>query len=145
MVKLPNWIIRTDIMVTLYSGGRHEDDRGLLLHNNQVDFSRVKRSYLIQNKSIELIRGWRGHQIESRWFICVAGQVRVWVTPLSELPVDDIHALPFYDMSESSYDCLVVPPGYATAFQSLLPSSKLQCFSDYAVGEVEDDYLFPII
>lgn len=131
-------------MVNVYPGGQHHDERGVLLHNNPLDLSRVKRSYLIQNATTDLVRGWRGHRIETRWFICVWGKTRIWVAPLDALPNPDFTQFPFFDLDASSYDCLEVPPGHATAFQSLIPDTRLQCFSDYSIGDVQDDVLFPI-
>lgn len=130
----------------IWKGGKFQDERGVLLHNNALDLTKVKRVYIIENESMQLIRGWRGHKIESRWFICVKGSIRIWVTILQNLEKKNSpdHTMTYFDLHEDSIDCLEVPPGYATAFQSLVESSKLQCFSDFKVGEVEDDFLFPI-
>ncbi|MFN3784284.1 MAG: WxcM-like domain-containing protein [Spirosomataceae bacterium] len=130
----------------IWQGDKFQDERGVLFHNNGLDLTKVKRTYIIENESTELIRGWRGHKIESRWFICVKGSVRVWVILLQNLEEKNSsdNIMTCFDLHENTIDCLEIPPGYATAFQSLVDSSRLQCFSDYKVGEVVDDFLFPI-
>ncbi len=69
----------------IWKGGKFQDERGALLHNNALDLTKVKRVYIIENESMQLIRGWRGHKIESRWFICVKGSIRIWVTIFQNL------------------------------------------------------------
>lgn len=37
-------------------GAKYQDNRGVLLYNNDFDFSEIKKMYTIENSSIEFIR-----------------------------------------------------------------------------------------
>ncbi len=50
----------------LIKGNLYTDARGSLAYNNDFDLSLVKRMYTIQNKTIDIQRGWQGHKIEKR-------------------------------------------------------------------------------
>lgn len=128
----------------LINGGRHQDDRGKLIYNNDFDASQVKRIYCIENLSTEKPRAWQGLQIESRWFAVAHGsftirliQVDNWQNP------DPALAQETYHLHDDQLDVLYVPPGYLSSIQSLSKQSKLIVMADHHLGEVEDNYKFP--
>ncbi len=53
--------------------GSHTHSRGTLFYNNNFDTSAIKRIYVIENQSVDFIRGWQGHKIEQRWFSVIKG------------------------------------------------------------------------
>lgn len=126
-------------------GGIAKDERGQIRFVNAFDMAEVKRFYLIQNADLEVIRGWRGHKIEQRWFYVVSGTFRVsivkiddWQNPSSTLPVAQL-LLP-----SSEGQVLHVPSGYATAFQAIEENSELLVYADYRVDHaLLDDFLWP--
>lgn len=133
-------------MVNFIQGGKAADVRGNIRFVNAFDMSLVKRFYIIQNADTELIRGWRAHRIEQRWFYVVAGSFSVdmvkidnWEQPSPEL---EIHR---EIIEESNHRLLHLPAGYGTAFRALEPDSQLLVFADYGIEHAsKDDYTYPI-
>ena len=50
----------------IIKGNSHTDSRGTLKFNNFFDTSEIKRMYIVQNSSTEILRGWQGHKVEQR-------------------------------------------------------------------------------
>ncbi|WP_312390652.1 WxcM-like domain-containing protein [Chryseobacterium sp.] len=126
-------------------GTVYSDDRGNLSYNNSFDLSEIKRVYYIENAGTDLIRGWTGHKVEQRWFTSVVGSFKIrlikiddWYNPTRNLDIIE------YNLSSETPDVLHVPSGYITAIQSLEENSKLMVMADYSLGEVNDDYRFPL-
>jgi len=128
----------------LINGGRHQDERGKLIFNNEFDATRVKRLYCIENKSTKKARAWQGHQIESRWFAVAHGKFEIKIIQVDDWQKPDPH-LPqeVYEINDARLDILHVPPGYITSIKSLYNQSKLIVMADYHLGEIEDNYKFP--
>lgn len=124
-------------------GNIFSDERGKLFFNNEFDLSSIKRMYFIENKASTIIRGWQGHQIEKRWFIAVKGNFKICVVKIDnwDNPSDFLKVEEFY-LDSDSFKILYVEEGSATSIQSLKEESKLLCFSDYTLGEVDDNYKF---
>ena len=127
------------------SGNCHSDQRGLLFYNNDFDASSIKRVYIIENKTIEFIRGWQGHQIEQRWFSAILGKFKVeliqidnWEKPSKDLKINS------FVIDAETLDVIHVPQGYVSSIQSLEPNSKLLVMADYLLGEIKDEFRFDI-
>ncbi|VTR34864.1 WxcM-like domain-containing protein [Sphingobacterium thalpophilum] len=115
-------------------GGVAKDMRGQIRFVNEFDMSLVKRFYLIRNVDTELIRGWRAHRIEQRWFYVLSGAFKVslvqiddWEDPNPFIPIKSI-VLDANDMK-----VLHVPAGYGTAFRALTTDSELLVYADHPV------------
>ncbi|CAM3820681.1 WxcM-like domain-containing protein [Sphingobacterium prati] len=126
----------------VFQGGIAKDERGQIRFVNDFDMSLVKRFYIIKNADTELIRGWRAHRIEQRWFYVLSGSFNVdlvkidnWESPDQSLPVENVK-LNAVDMK-----VLHVPVGYGTAFRALEADSELLVYADYPVTHAPlDDY-----
>lgn len=126
-------------------GGIAKDHRGQIRFVNDFDMTQVKRFYIIKNADTELVRGWRAHRMEQRWFYVLSGAFAVdlvkidnWEQPSPELDVERrvLHA--------SDQQVLHIPVGYGTAFQALDPQSELLVFADYGIENTEkDNYTWP--
>lgn len=133
-------------MLNTIQGGVSKDHRGQIRFVNDFDMSLVKRFYIIKNLDTELIRGWRAHKIEQRWFYVLSGSFSVdlvkidnWEIPSPELPVDNMV------ISAANLRVLHVPAGYATAFKALEPESELLVYADYGIEHaVNDDHTYPL-
>lgn len=131
--------------ISVIQGDIAEDGRGHIRFVNEFDMSAVKRFYIIRNKDTKLIRGWRGHRKEQRWFYVLSGAfilnfVRIdnWITPNRELPVERII------LKSSDMQLLQVPSGYSMAFRALEENSELLVYADYALKHAAlDDYKWP--
>lgn len=128
--------------ITIIEGGVATDYRGQIRFVNEFDMSLVKRFYIITNSDTELIRGWRAHRIEQRWFYVLSGtfvidlvKIDNWDNPSSNLPVRK------ETLKASDLNILHVPAGYGTAFRALEKDSQLLVFADYPITHASfDDY-----
>ncbi|WP_185287519.1 WxcM-like domain-containing protein [Chryseobacterium lactis] len=129
----------------IFEGGKHSDTRGSLFFNNNFDASKIKRIYCIENTDPQFIRGWTGHRVEERWFSALQGSFTIrlikiddWITPLKRSEILEYH------LSAEKFDVLHIPSGYASAIQANEEGAKLLVMANYSLGEIDDDYRFPI-
>jgi len=133
-------------MIKEVIGGSAKDHRGQIRFVNDFDMSQVKRFYIIKNADLELIRGWRAHRIEQRWFYVLSGSFSVdiveidnWELVSKDLPVEKM-VLNLHDNK-----VLHLSAGYGTAFQALEADSELLVFSDYGIENAPlDDYTYSL-
>ncbi|MGE8377398.1 MAG: hypothetical protein ACN6PN_03580, partial [Sphingobacterium sp.] len=97
-------------MIKKIKGAKSVDHRGQISYVNNFDMSAVKRFYIIKNANNDLIRGWRAHKIEKRWFYPIHGSWRIyfvkidnWNLPSTELEVK------FCDIDEEDISILHIP------------------------------------
>lgn len=127
-------------------GGIAKDERGSIRFVNEFDMSLVRRFYIIKNADTDLIRGWRGHKIEQRWFYVLSGEFSLdlieidnWTNPNPSLPIQNII------LNASKMKLLNVPSGYATAFRALEENSELLVYADFPLSQAtQDDYTWPL-
>jgi len=127
-------------------GGVAKDHRGRIRFVNDFDMTQVKRFYIIKNTDTELIRGWRAHRMEQRWFYVLSGsfavdliQIDNWENASPDLPIEK------RILRADEQQVLHVPVGYGTAFQALESESELLVFADYSIENVKhDDYTWPL-
>ena len=129
---------------SLISGKCHRDSRGILFYNNDFDFTNLKRMYVIENSSKDVIRAWQGHKIEQRWFSAVLGSFKIqliavdnWDTPSLTLPKIE------FTLHSETLDILHIPAGYISSIQALEEKSKLVVMADYHLGELNDELRYP--
>lgn len=72
------------IMPKLLKGSSHEDTRGTLIYNNDFDATAIKRIYVIENTTADVIRAWQGHQIEQRWFSALKGSFKIELIAIAD-------------------------------------------------------------
>ncbi|WP_312135013.1 WxcM-like domain-containing protein [Sphingobacterium sp.] len=133
-------------MIEYIKGGIASDYRGQIRFVNEFDMSDIKRFYIIKNSDLELVRGWRAHRIEQRWFYVLSGSFKIfivkidnWINPSKDLQVS---ALILNSMENK---VMHLSAGYATAFQAMEENSELLVFSDYRIENAEkDDYTYPL-
>ncbi|WP_062701916.1 WxcM-like domain-containing protein [Chryseobacterium indologenes] len=129
----------------LTKGNQFKDERGIIKFNNDFDASAVKRIYTIENSDTDFIRGWQGHAIEQRWFACTKGSFRIAVVHVDDFnnPSSDLKA-EYYDLSSDTLDFLHIEAGCITAIKAVEKNSKLLVLADYELGEIKDEYRFPL-
>ncbi len=133
-------------MIKHIKGEVVKDHRGQIRFVNDFDMGPVKRFYIIKNADLELIRGWRAHRIEQRWFYVLSGSFAIDIAKIDnwERPSND---LSIERKILNSEDGLVMhmSAGYGTAFQALRPNSELLVFADYNIDNaLNDDYTYPL-
>lgn len=133
-------------MLDLIKGGIAKDHRGQIRFVNDFDMSEVKRFYIIKNIDTDLIRGWRAHRIEQRWFYPLSGAFEVkvikiddWEKPSPELDIETIV------LKAEAHQLLHIPVGYGTALRALDENSELLVFADYGIDNaINDDYIWKL-
>lgn len=129
----------------MIKGNKHTDERGIITYNNTFDASKIKRIYTIENHSTDFIRGWQGHQIESRWFAVMKGKFRIGMILFDD--VNDLSpetGMEWFEIEEGNLDYLYLPPKHLSCIQALEIGSKLLVLSDYGLGEVQDELRYPL-
>lgn len=129
----------------LISGNVHEDPRGKLFFNNEVDLSPIKRLYFIEHPDTITVRAWQAHKIEEKWFQAVQGKFEISLIKVNwENPSDSLPAFK-YVLDALKSEILHVPGGYASGFRALENNSKIMVCSDFTLDESkEDDFRFPL-
>lgn len=126
-------------------GGVAKDHRGQIRFVNDFEMSEVKRFYIITNADTSLVRGWRAHRIEQRWFYVIRGsflldvvQIDDWERPSGHLPVQRLI------LNAENQEVVHLPAGFGTAFQALEPDSELLVFADKGIDHAPlDNYTYP--
>lgn len=129
----------------LIKGGKQTDARGTVCFVNEFDMSEVKRFYCIKHPDTSVIRAWRGHQIEQRWFYVAKGTFEIKLVEIDDWknPDCNLEQLIFVLKAEDN-TVLQIPKGYATSLQALNENSELMVFADFGLDHAKnDDYLFP--
>lgn len=129
----------------LYKGSRSNDHRGILKFNNNFDATMIKRIYTIENIDTKFIRGWQGHKIEQRWFACIEGKFKICLIQIDNFQAPCSSLIPeCFELYSDTLDFLHIPSGYITSIQALEDNSKLLVLADHTIGEIQDEYRFPL-
>ena len=129
----------------IIEGGKHSDERGNLFFNNNFDASVIKRVYFIENSEVSFVRGWTGHKIEQRWFTAFHGSFNIKLIKIEDFESSKKEAeILEFKLNSEKLDILHIPQGYASAIQSKQTGSRLLVMADYFLGEINDDYRFPL-
>lgn len=128
----------------IINGNQHIDHRGIVRFVNDFGFEGVKRFYTITHPDTEIIRGWQGHKLETKYFYVAKGTFQIswvkvddWEHPSGDLEIQT------KILTDQESEILVVEPGHATALRALKPDSTLVVFSDKSLEESKaDDYRF---
>jgi len=127
----------------IIKGGSYTDSRGTLSYNNDLDASQVKRVYVIENKNTKVIRAWKGHKIEQRWFSAVIGSFKIQLIKIDhwQNPFKNLEKLTFV-ISANNLEVLHVPQGYVSSIQALEEGAKLLVMANYLLDEIKDEFSY---
>jgi len=119
-------------------GGIYRDERGLIQFVNDFDFPDVKRFYITENTSTDVVRAWQGHRKEKKYFYAITGKFLIglvkiddWNNPSKLLKAEKV------TLHDQDSRILEIPPGYANGFRALQPGSKLLIFSDKIIDKAD--------
>ncbi|MDC3350520.1 WxcM-like domain-containing protein [Flavobacteriaceae bacterium] len=126
-------------------GNSFTDIRGTICFNNSFDTKEIKRMYIIQNSSVNIIRGWQGHKVEQRWFSAVQGEFEIHLIEVDnwEIPSKDLQSIK-YNLSSDKMNVLHIPNGYVSCIQAIENNSKLLVMADYSIDEIKDEYRYDL-
>lgn len=133
------------MLPNIITGNHHKDTRGSLKYNNSFNLAQIKRMYVIENANSQIIRGWQGHKIEQRWFSVITGKFQIKLLKVDdwENPSENLKPVCFV-LNAENLDILHVPSGFISCIQAKVENSKLIVFSDYFLGEIDDDFKFEL-
>jgi len=125
----------------LITGKKFCDDRGYVSFINELDLSKYKRFYLVENHSKGYIRAWHGHEHESKAVLCLQGAARIGIVELppafSSKPPESIPEMKV--ISATNPEAIIIPAGYANGAQTLTDDCILMYLSDKTVEESKGD------
>jgi dTDP-4-dehydrorhamnose 3,5-epimerase-like enzyme len=129
----------------LISGASSVDDRGQVVFANEFSFASIKRFYLVENFSTEVIRAFHGHLKEEKFVLVVNGSAIVAAVAFDDPSKPNRTAkLHRYVLSDRQTQILHIPAGYANGFRPLEPKTKMMFFSTATLEDSgKDDYRFP--
>ena len=129
----------------IIKGNSFTDIRGTINFNNSFDASQIKRMYIIQNSSVNFIRGWQGHKVEQRWFSAVQGEFEIHLIKVDnwEIPSKYLQSIN-YNLSSDKMNVLHIPQGYVSCIQAIENNSKLLVMADYSIDEIKDEYRYDL-
>jgi len=130
--------------VTFIEGAISVDDRGQLLFCNDFDMSEVRRFYVVSNHEARFIRAWHAHKKEGKFALVVSGAAIVAAVKIDNWDSPDKNAkVNRYILSDKKPGILVIPPGYANGFMTLMPDTRVMFFSTATLEQSKgDDYRY---
>lgn len=129
----------------LIKGGIAIDQRGGVSFVNDFDFKNIKRFYMIENASTDVIRAFHGHFEEEKYALVVSGSALIAAVEINDPvnPSKDKKVQRFI-LSAKKPTILYIPGGYANGIRSLEKDTKIIFFSTASLEESKkDDYRFP--
>jgi dTDP-4-dehydrorhamnose 3,5-epimerase-like enzyme len=126
-------------------GGLAVDDRGQITFVNDFSFSEIKRFYMVENFSTDVVRAFHGHLNEEKFVLVLCGSALVAAVNFGapEKPDGDAPVVRFI-LSERQPQILYIPAGYANGFRCLESHTKIMFFSTATLEESRgDDFRFP--
>jgi len=130
----------------IIDGGIAKDERGQLVFSNDFNMNDIKRFYMVENSSIDVIRAWHGHDKEAKYVFVVSGSALVAAVFLNDLKQPDKNNKIYkYILSAEKPQVLYIPSKYANGFKILELGTKVIFFSTSTLEESKnDDYRFPV-
>jgi len=129
----------------LIEGGIAIDDRGQLIFVNDFNFDVVKRFYVVENFSTNIIRAFHGHLKEAKYALVVSGSAMVAIVQMDDCcKPNKKNKVNRFILSVRKPSILYIPSGYANGLKSLEENTKIIFFSTSTLEESKnDDYRFP--
>ncbi|MBU3964299.1 dTDP-4-dehydrorhamnose 3,5-epimerase family protein [Patescibacteria group bacterium] len=129
----------------IIKGNIAKDERGSVSFANDFDFKGVKRFYIVENSSRDIIRGFHGHLNEEKYVLVTFGKALVCVVEMDDTqsPSKDKEVFRFVLSAEEPM-VLHIPGGYANGVRVIEENTKVIFFSTISIEEAKkDDYRFP--
>ncbi len=129
----------------LIEGGIAIDDRGRLIFVNDFDFKGVKRFYMIENLSTDVIRAFHGHRKDAKYILVISGSAIVAAVEMNDCRHPNKNNKVYRFVLSSRKPCILyIPSSYANGFKALEQNTKIIFFSTSSLEESEnDDFRFP--
>jgi dTDP-4-dehydrorhamnose 3,5-epimerase-like enzyme len=118
----------------------YEDDRGsVYCAFDDMDFSGIKRTYVVQNFSKGMVRAWHGHAHAYTYMHALNGAVK-----LSAMKMDEPEDITSFVVTSKTPKMFMIPPGYYNGALSLTDDTKIMVYSTLSFSGVRnDDFRLP--
>ena len=130
---------------TVIQGSLAVDDRGQVSFANAFSFEGVRRFYMVENFSTDVVRAFHGHLKEAKFVFVASGSAIVAAVHLDDHQRPNRQTKPHrFVLSDRQPRLLYIPAEYANGFRPLEPGTKIIFFSTATMEEAaNDDYRFP--
>lgn len=130
---------------TILKGGLAVDDRGQVSFVNGFSFGNIRRFYMVENFSTQVVRAFHGHLNEEKFVFVVSGSAIVAAVRFDDPGKPNRDAKPHrFVLSDRQPQILHVPAGFANGFRPLESKTRIMFFSTATLeGSGKDDYRFP--
>lgn len=131
--------------VRFFDGGLKVDTRGSVSFVNGFAFEKVKRFYIVRNRTTKIVRAFHGHMKEAKYALVLSGSILLCVVKLtnSHKPSKRTTVKKIV-LRASKPQVVYIPPGYANGFQALERGSTVMFFSTRTLAQsLKDDFRFP--
>lgn len=124
--------------------GQAIDDRGVLSFINDIDLSKVKRVYAVENFSTDTVRALHGHMHEEKYVLVVKGSI-ILVTAKINFVTADPEMKPYPSdvkrllLSDRNFSIHHIEAGRLNGFRALEPNTKVLFFSTSTLDESMGD------
>ena len=109
----------------IIKGGIATDNRGSVGFVNGFDFQDIKRFYLVENSSLDIVRAFHGHLKEAKYVFVVSGSILLSAVKINHAINPDKKAeVNQFILSGKTPNVLFIPPSYANGFRSLEENTK---------------------
>ena len=120
--------------VQIFNSEIYEDERGKIISNNNLNYSSIKRVYMINHSSTTTIRAWQGHFQETKFFRCIKGEFLVaWKYIGFDIYYIDDSEADYIIITENCNSVIKIPKGYANGLKALKNDSSIMVFSDFCL------------
>lgn len=129
----------------LTEGGIAIDDRGQVTFVNDFDFKNIKRFYMIENFSTDIIRAFHGHLKEAKYVFVSSGSALIVAVEMDDTKTPNKgNEVYRFILSSKNPQVLYIPSGFVNGFRALEKNTKVIFFSTASLEDSKkDDYRFP--
>lgn len=127
---------------TIVEGKRFVDTRGYLSFINDLDLTKYKRFYTVENHRQGFIRAWHGHKKESKAVVCLRGAAKIAIINMEESEGISCYERPIpttFIIDASNPKAVIIPAGYANGAMNLTSDCIIMYYSDVTIEEAKDD------
>src|SRR3970282_1816126 len=130
---------------SIIPSGLAVDDRGQVTFTNDFSFERIRRFYMVENFSTDVVRAFHGHLKGEKFLFVAAGSAIVAAVPLDDPVQPSKNAKTYrFVLSDRQPRILHIPARYANGFRPLEPRTKILFFTTATLDDSKaDDYRFP--
>lgn len=113
----------------------HQDDRGYVYCAlDDLDKYGIKRTYVVENHSKDMVRAWHGHKKAETLMHVVKGAVK-----LAAMNINDHEDVFVATLTDRKPQLFYVPAGYYNGAVSLTEGTKILVYSTLTFNEVKED------